>query len=77
MEEIELRRTRQRLGHRALRRVEDRDVLHRADADAGFLVNSAMTGCIGTRYGDQIIPLTSAFPTAFAAAMVCSFIVAA
>ena len=41
------------------------------------LVNSAMTGFIGTRYGDQIIPLTSAFPTAFAAAMVCSSIVAA
>src|SRR6185295_834015 len=41
------------------------------------LVNSAMTGFIGTRYGDQIIPLTSAFPAAFAAAMVCSSIVAA
>src|SRR5215510_15791865 len=41
------------------------------------LVNSAMTGFIGTRYGDQIIPLTSAFPTAFAAAIVCSSIVAA
>src|SRR5262245_1595101 len=40
-------------------------------------VNSAMTGFIGTRYGDQIIPLTSAFPAAFAAAMVCSSIVAA
>src|SRR6185369_4496516 len=41
------------------------------------LVNSAMTGFIGTRYGDQIIPFTSAFPTAFAAAIVCSSIVAA
>jgi hypothetical protein len=40
-------------------------------------VNSAMTGFIGTRYGDQIIPLTSAFPAAFAAAIVCSSIVAA
>src|SRR6187401_3075660 len=41
------------------------------------LVNSAMTGFIGTKYGDQIIPLTSAFPAAFAAAIVCSSIVAA
>src|SRR4026209_89346 len=41
------------------------------------LVNSAMTGFIGPRYGDRIIPLPSAFPTAFAAAMVCSSIVAA
>src|SRR5437588_219078 len=31
-------------------------------------LNSAMTGCIGTRYGDQIIPLTSAAPAALAGA---------
>ena len=77
MDEIELRRTGQRLSHRTLRSVEDRDILYRADTDPVSLVNSAMTGFIGTRYGDQIIPLTSAFPTAFAAAMVCSSIVAA
>ena len=38
VEEVELRRARQRLRHRALRRVEDRDVLDRADADAGQLL---------------------------------------
>src|SRR5262249_2488987 len=37
MDEIELRRTGQRFGHRALRSVENGDVLHRADADSGFL----------------------------------------
>src|SRR3982074_1839526 len=30
-------------------------------------LNSAMTGCIGTKYGDQIIPLTSAAPAGLAA----------
>src|SRR5262245_10657250 len=35
-------------------------------------LNSAITGCIGTRYGDQIIPLTSAAPAALAAATVRS-----
>src|SRR2546430_15010080 len=40
-------------------------------------LNSAMTGCIGTRYGDQIIPLTSAAPAALAAATVRSSIDAA
>src|SRR5262249_5592207 len=40
-------------------------------------LNSAITGCIGTRYGDQIIPLTSAAPAALAAATVRSSIDAA
>ena len=40
-------------------------------------LKSAITGCIGTRYGDQIIPVTSATPAAFAAAMVRSSIDAA
>src|SRR2546430_14843032 len=40
-------------------------------------LNSAITGCIGTKYGDQIIPLTSAAPAALAAATVRSPIDAA
>src|SRR5262245_29154475 len=40
-------------------------------------LNSAITGCIGTKYGDQIIPLTSAAPAALAAATVRSSIDAA
>ena len=32
VDEVELRRARERFRHRALRRIEDRDVLHRADA---------------------------------------------
>src|SRR5215471_12323632 len=40
-------------------------------------LNSAITGCIGTRYGDQIIPLTSAAPAALPAATVRSSIEAA
>src|SRR6478609_6130714 len=40
-------------------------------------LNSAITGCIGTKYGDQIIPLTSAVPAALAAATVRSSIDAA
>ena len=37
VDEVELRRVRQRFGHRALRGVENRDVLHRADANSGLL----------------------------------------
>src|SRR4051812_17551813 len=40
-------------------------------------LNSAMTGCMGTRYGDQIIPLTSTAPAVLAAATVRSSMVAA
>ena len=37
MDEVELRRARQRLRHRPLRRVEDRDVLHRAEGNSRLL----------------------------------------
>src|SRR5437660_11929550 len=40
-------------------------------------LNSAITGCIGTKYGDQIIPLTSAALAALPAATVRSSIDAA
>ena len=40
-------------------------------------LNSAITGCIGTKYGDQIMPLTSAAPAALAAVTVRSSIEAA
>ena len=36
--EVELRRARQRLRHRPLRRVEDRNILHASDTDAGLLL---------------------------------------
>src|SRR5262249_20721309 len=77
MDKIELWRTRQRLGHGALRGVENRDVLHCADANSGLL------GEFGddrlhrheVRRPDHSIDVR--LPTAFAAAIVCSSIVAA